>query len=178
MGHGFLQANFIDQTLTLVLDVVKLHASLPVVGDVKGEVHYRIMLVIRDTSVVRQQLTPLDVVLLSINSESRAVWLYGDGGIQIIAGQLLAAVVSRGPVSVDDGPWLALKSLDPVTERGHCRPVMTIVIPTDHLPLGRVTACDVDLKLQAGGQDGLSKEFSGMGRVKLVPLVDPAADVD
>lgn len=92
--------------------------------------------------------------------------------------QLLALLVSRSPKPIDIRPWLSLERLGSLFELSSRGPIVAVVVPTNDLPFGRISASDVDFELQTGGQYGLRKEFTRVSRVELVPLIDPVLMVD
>lgn len=96
----------------------------------------------------------------------------------MITGKRVSLMIDRRPAPIDHRPGLTLKVLDALEELFGAWPVLAVVVPADDLPLRRVAAGDVHLELQAGGQEGLGEEFTGVRRVELVPLVDAAAAVD
>ena len=92
--------------------------------------------------------------------------------------QLLALLISGSPYSVDVGPWLSLQCLCSRFELSSRGPIVAIVVPTNNPPFRRIPASNVNFELQTSGQYGLRKEFTCVGRVKLIPLINPVPMVD
>lgn len=93
----------------------------------------------------------------------------------MIARQLFALLISRGPWSIHIWSWPSGQGLDALAKGGSGRPIVSVIIPTNYLPLGRISTCYIEFELQARRKYGLGKEFARVRRVELVPLVDPVA---
>lgn len=91
----------------------------------------------------------------------------------MITRKAIALLISRSPGSIDDWSWPSLQGLDALAKSGSRWPEVAVVVPAHHLPLGWISAREVNLELQTGGQDCFRVELASMSRVELVPLVDP-----